>query len=387
MKITGLIFRKRIKEYSTCYDFCKIIRFERFHNDCGWKLRFCLVPILDNYIPRVYPVNKLHKEIVFIKDFVEKQVESLLRDVVQQAEQERPDFDDLYLLCASSGETHITVRVLQDVFSKVNNSKRPVIAGGEKYHQELSKLFLENVPFIYDFKLKQVIFARKYQYIINRHNVYILFPYRFFFQDARIHSHYFPWIVNQLGFNQIDKVKKNFCMETISKRALEKADALIKKLKLKKESFICIFPEARSTGMMDSTFWEHLTNKLTQKGYDTFFNVFDGIGYGNKKHAAPDLETLHALVSMSKGVIGVKSGVLEPFVYFPNLPLVAIYLPFGGDLWGGGDTVYIPAKNHLKDNSLLPLVCNEKLPHAKIYEFDGEATDKKCLIHNILKIF
>ena len=287
-------------------------------------------------------------------------------------------FDDYYIVKQPSGEPYL-LTYFAEKWSQNNKSKKPIFTGCRNYHKDIFNLFCPNVCFqnlapdiyknYYTFYLSRPV----YHYKNKRFFIYINRP---FFKNmhkklnAGEKVHYFDEILKQYN---IDKKTISYAEPNITEEIKRSAFEKVKGLNI--ENFVIICPEANTIKSIPKEFWTELIKGIKAKGYDIYLNQVKrmGVFYDNRNFATLTFPEMFALAQKSKGIIGLRSGLIE-FLSRSNVKIDAIYNEM--TLWN------TTAKNEMNSHTMynLPAVNSEL-----ICEYCIENNNEKDILNRILE--
>lgn len=291
------------------------------------------------------------------------------------------EVEDIFILRGASGETYLLLHALEHIMKQVG-TRKPAIIATAGYHVDLCRLYCPDIP-CYFLPIWKIGFEKNWQ--INRYGkrFFILFPFNHYINweedlAAGKALHYYENLL--IPFNTriedvpFKKTKINL-MDEFS--VLEKAE----KINLNLDNFIFICPEARSNPSLSEEFWKNLDVELRKLGYDTFFNYHDTKNVNNLKTVDLSVFECNVLARYAKGIIGIKSGLIEPLLSIPNVPCISIFTSMYSRFY---DVLKpMPVKNHMKGCSTMLLPGDKSLR----YEYDGENMTEQDLLQEILSKF
>ena len=310
-------------------------------------------------------------------------IKFLLKSILENT---KDKYDDIYIVLNASGEAYFFFQAFNKIAEK-NGSKSPYIITTRQYHNKLAEMFIPNVKYSFMQDCLDLSFCK--EKIIKKfgHRFFICLPvfhYINWEREIKINHnlHYYTSFLEEFGLTPKDIAPppKAIIPDNVREMMLEK----VQKTGLNLENFIFVSPEADSNPSCSVEFWEKLNKKLNLMGYDVFYNIFQGnIHINNIKHCKLDKQEVQALCQLSKGIIGIKSGLIEPLCTIHNIPIISIYTSMYERLWGYMKPMDV--KDHMRACS------NLKLPNinpVNIYELNGEKLpDDELLevISNIIK--
>ena len=255
---------------------------------------------------------------------------SLQKKFLQEIKSMNIDFDDLYIIRQRTGETFIISQIIKEII-KINGSIKPLVVGINNFQEEIFRLVEKDINYVYipsNYNTIGALFP-KTKNKIGKHFVYNFMRvnfYKDFYQDAQndANANYIKRILNEFALdkNIIDEFKLPFYGAQARENALQKA----KNMHLNLNKFVFIFPEACSMQPLSNNFWNTLHCRLNDMGYDVFYNLSPNtVFYGCLKQGSEmSIEENLYMASISKNIIAIRSGFLEPLV-FSKVPMNIIY--------------------------------------------------------------
>jgi hypothetical protein len=291
-----------------------------------------------------------------------------------------PSNDGFYIVKQALGESYLLTSFIH-ALSKKHNVKNPVIIGERKYHLNLFKIFLPDIKCSYNQGLSDNLRLVSSKIVHKYKNVlFFIYITKGFFDifykigDNKKDAHYFNEVIEHYSLQMTDAVRPK---PAISKQKIESCMSKVKEINLNKDKFVFFMPEANTCSEWSLICWEKLASGFIERGYDIFVNTLNGrnpMTYG--KSCYLDLEEAYALASISKGVIGLRSGFLETLSSLKDLLLHIIYTRFAARR--------VPLDKVLSMNSV------KTFPWAdvsNIYEYDSEKIPEETIIKQILSMF
>ena len=259
--------------------------------------------------------------------------------------------------------------------------KNSVFIATKKYHIDLCHMLHPEIDCIYlpsFFNLNS--FHNTYQEIFNQKTFYNVLPFKHFVNlekqlQAGEDVHYCKEICKTMGVEYTTKTRLPIISEEIKNSVIEKA----KKISLNLNNFVFITPESQSNKEPYDGFWRNIVEHFYKNGVDVFFNVMQlNPKYGTAKTCFLTFEEGYYLASLSKGIVGLRSGFIEPLTSIKDLPIICYYT----DLKDRGMLKALPAEIVLKGFSL------KKLPNVNknnIFEYNIHEINEDKVIEKILK--
>lgn len=225
---------------------------------------------------------------------------------------------------APSGELYIVLNLLKRILVS-NNLKNPLLVVNKKWKYKLCKLYHPNIDCVCFDKLNLYFDKIKYY---KQHNCsfYSIFTTKHYLdQDVLINNsneHYYKYICKQFNID----TNNVFEPPVISNNVQTKIKNYIEQNKISK--FIIVCPEANTCSSIPKIFWLRLCEELRSRDYNVYLNITD------TKTLIKDCfmsdfshEEIIELAKYSKGIIGLRSGLLEILLQC-KVPIYSIYLPF-----------------------------------------------------------
>ena len=181
--------------------------------------------------------------------------------------------------------------------------------------------------------------------------------------------HYYNEILKTAGVNSCDfKSQSPIVSERVKQSVLDK----VSKIGLNTENFVFLCPESQSNLNPKDCFWADVINRFYSEGFDVFMNVMKLTPlYGTAKTCFLTMEEAYYLASLSKCIVGLRSGVMEPLTAINDIPILCLY----SDFKDRGVLKSIPAEKVMSCFSL------KNLPNASdnIYEYTFEQVNSDCI--------
>lgn len=103
----------------------------------------------------------------------------------------------------------------------------------------------------------------------------------------------------------------------------------VKRINLNLDNFIFIAPESQSNKDPKEDFWQDIIEKSYKEGVDVFLNIMQlNPKYGTAKTCYLTFEEGYYLASLSKKIIGLRSGFIEPLTSIQKIPVTCYYTDF-----------------------------------------------------------
>lgn len=233
-------------------------------------------------------------------------------------------YKNIYINFNASGETYLFL-------SYLNPSLDSVFIATKKYHVDLCKMMHPNIDCIYMPRILQLRgFDDTYEENYKEWAFYNVLPFNHFVrleQNLRngLDVHYCKEICRTMGIEYSTRAKLPMIPENAKNSALVKA----KRIGLNLNNFIFLCPESQSNEDLDNGFWKNIVDDLYAKGFDVFLNVLNQRPeYGTAKTCFLTFEEAYYIASLSKGIIGLRSGFIEYLTSIKNIPITCYYTGF-----------------------------------------------------------
>lgn len=233
-------------------------------------------------------------------------------------------YDNIFINFNCSGETYLFL-------SYLNPPKNSVFVATKKYHVDLCNMIHPNITCVY---LPNVINLRSfddvYKECYKNKNFYNVLPFNHFVKlEKRLKTgedvHYCEEICKTMGVEYSTKALRPQIPKNVKKSAIEK----IHRIGLNIENFVFLCPESQSNENPDDKFWIKIVDDLYSKGFDVFLNMLDlKPEYGIAKTCFLTFEEAYYVASLSKKIIGLRSGFIEYLTSIQNIPITCYYTDF-----------------------------------------------------------
>lgn len=294
-----------------------VLKTKYFTRKLNYEVRFCGIVIFKTKINKGYEKFYLFGIPIFIQNTRHKLYNSILDKIDE-------NYTDIYINFNCSGETYLFL-------SYLNPSSKCLFIATKKYHIDLVHMMHPEIECVYIpdiLPLRGIdnIYKEKYK----GRTFYNILPFKHFIKlenDLRrgINLHYCEEICKTMGVNYSKKAGMPFISEAVKRSAIKKAHII--GLNLSKFIFIC--PESHSNKKLSAAFWNNITETLYSNNYDVFINALElNAAYGIGKTCFLNFEEAYYLASLSKGIIGLRSGFMEPLTSINNMPVVCLYTDF-----------------------------------------------------------
>lgn len=344
-----------------------IFKTKYFIEKFNFEFRFCGIVLLKTKINKGY-----EKFYIFgIPFFIKKTRHKLYNKILDKIDEK---YTDIYINFNCSGETYLFL-------SYFKPQKNSLFIASKKYHKDLVHMMYPDIECVYMpdiLPLRGIdnIYKEKYK----GRTFYNILPFKHFINlEANlrkgINVHYCEEICKTICTEYSKTARKPLISDSVKKSALRKAGII----GLNLSEFIFLCPESRSNKSLPKGFWNNITEILYSKNYDIFINTLElDEDYGVGKTCYLNFEEAYYLASLSKGIIGLRSGFMEPLTSINNVPIVCLYTDFKDR----GILRSMPSKIISEGFSL------KRLPNASennIYEYDMTQPDiQSVIVKNIL---
>ena len=233
-------------------------------------------------------------------------------------------YKNIYIHFNCSGETYLFL-------SYIKPTEDSIFVATKKYHIDLCKMLHPNIACIY---LPNILNLRASDNVYKENykdkNFYNVLPFDHFrILEEKIKKglevHYCKEICKTIGVEYSTKALLPFISEDIKKSALNKAN----RIGLNIDNFIFLCPESQSNEDPPNDFWINLVEDLYNSGYDVFLNVLNqNPKFGTAKSCYLTFAEAYYIASLSKKIIGLRSGFIEPLSSIKNIPITCYYTDF-----------------------------------------------------------
>lgn len=266
------------------------------------------------------------------------------------------NYKHIYINFNCSGETYLFL-------SYLNPPKDSVFVATKKYHIDLCHMMHPEIDCVY---LPNVINLRSFDNVYAEQydgkNFYNVLPFEHFIKlEKKLRKgediHYCKEICKTMGVDYSTIAKFPIISEDVKISAIEKA----KRINLNLNNFIFITPESQSNEDPQNGFWQNKIDEFYNNGFDVFLNTINlNPKYGTAKTCFLTFEEAYYIASLSKEIIGLRSGFIEPLTSIQNVPITCYYTSFKDR----GKLKALPAEIVLKGFTLSPL------PNMSIYNLN-----------------
>lgn len=304
---------------------------------------------------------------------------ALIDYIKQSTTQELGNFSIINFSCRS-GETFLSAYHLDEYMQK-NGINAPVFTSTFGYLKDILALFYDKIPFI---KIPKIFFELHFLHIENNttinyvHHFYELLQRDHFVKFERnlqnnIKSHFYDELKNTL------RVHNNVIVHpSVSKNSIKNSIDKIKRINLS-EKYVFIAPDAQSNGSVSNMFWNKLSKKLYNMGFDVLFNTIpENISVMCYKHVFFALDEVRYIAENAVCVIGVRSGLLD-VISSAAKNTFAIYLPFFDR---GKDFPPLSAYKVMEAFSLKNIPDSNR---SNIFEYNAEEIGEDIILNDILR--
>lgn len=233
-------------------------------------------------------------------------------------------YANVYINFNCSGETYLYL-------SYLNPKDSSVFIATQKYHIDLCKMMHPNVDCIYMPEIFQLRgFDDTYEENYKWWRFYNVLPFNHFVRLENnlrkgLDVHYCKEICKTMGIEYSTSAK----LPTVSENAKNSALGKAQKIGLNLNNFIFLCPESQSNKDLNDGFWKNIVDDLYNKGYDVFLNVLNlHPKYGTAKTCFLTFEEAYYIASLSKEIIGLRSGFIEYLTSIKNIPITCYYTDF-----------------------------------------------------------
>lgn len=233
-------------------------------------------------------------------------------------------YEHIFINFNCSGETYLFL-------SYINPPPNSVFIATRKYHVDLCRMMHPGIECIY---LPDVINLRSFDDIYKEEykdkTFYNILPFNHFVKlekDLRQGKdiHYCKAICETMELKYSTEANLPVISEEVKQSALNKAN----RIGLNLEKFVFLCPESQSNENPAKDYWINLTNEFYTQGYDIFINtMFLDPDYGVGKTCFLTFDEAYYIASLSKQIIGLRSGFIEVLTTIKNVPITCLYTDF-----------------------------------------------------------
>lgn len=259
---------------------------------------------------------------LFPKSFQEQFIQNLKHTGIE--------FDDVYIVRQRTGESFIFAQIIKQIIN-ANGSQKPLILFCNTFSKDIFNLIEKDLNCLSiesNYKTIGELFPKTKTRLKNSSifNCLRLDFYKDFYTYAE--NEYNPNYIKQIlkEFNVEESFISEFKAPAYLPEVMESAKAKAKDMNLNLNQFIYIAPEAFSMTPLSNNFWSILHKKITDLGYDVFYNLSPETRfYGLLKQSTNmTIEESLYIATLSKNIIALRSGFIEPLVY-SGVPMNVIY--------------------------------------------------------------
>lgn len=234
------------------------------------------------------------------------------------------EYKHIFLNFNCSGETYLFL-------SYVNPPANSVFIATRRYHVDLCRMMHPNIECIY---LPDIINLRSvdnvYKEEYNGKIFYNILPFNHFIElEKNLRKgkdiHYCEAICKTIGIKYTQEANLPVISEEVKQSALKKAN----RIGLNLNNFIFLCPESQSNQNPPKDYWINLTNEFYEQGYDIFINTMSlAPDYGLGKTCFLTFDEAYYIASLSKQIIGLRSGFIEVLTTIRHVPISCLYTDF-----------------------------------------------------------
>ena len=346
MNISKILYSNKSNDnYIKKTYFLGLLSYKKDKKSYGMVFRFCGLPILKKKISK----GNEKYYFLFLKIFQKSSRKYLYNIILRNINN---NYNNIYVNYNCSGETYLYLAFIRP-------SQDSVFIATKKYHIDLCKMMHPEIDCIY---MPEILPLRSIDNIYEEkyHNktFYNVLPFKHFIRlenkicnDENIH--YCEEICKTIGIETNSAALTPQISDNAKVTALEKA----KRIGLNLENFVFLCPESQSNEDPADDFWKNIIEDFYNKGCDVFLNILNlQPKYGIAKTCFLTFEEAYYIASLSKEIIGLRSGFIEYLTAIQNVPITCYYTDFKIR----GKLEPISAKNVLTGFTL------KKLPNSNI---------------------
>jgi len=236
---------------------------------------------------------------------------------------------DIEVILNNLGEAVVYARTHQ-YWHKPN----ALVFGTRLQHQEIFKMFAPEIPVFY---CGEAPLSKPKKDDKNNNFRAVLFDDKL----IEINNSGKPFMQSWQEYLGVDLSKQTYVKAKISSEAEKSALNKAKALGINLENFVFLMPFARSQDLLPKSFWQDIEDGLKNKGYDALYNT-----------RMFNIEEAYVLVSLSKGIIALRSGFNDVLSEIP----VPQHIVYTHNNWHGDlqpmyalDTFPWAAKDYIKE--------------------------------------
>ncbi len=326
VKLFNLTLYKKYYKNNFCIRkyFNFLLKTETEHAKRRKYVSFLGIPILFKFR---YTINNklLKKNALFSK---RSSAQSYYRDILKQI----PNcnmYDHIYMCKHNLGEWFVFLNLLPEYIKK-NNSKKPLILVPNSRYLYIAKMLCNKIDAInVNLQLSDIdLYTKEEEFGVDKYKFFI--PYIDRFHNYRkevqtgINNQVFSeYMTSSVGVIANNVIYSKPIFEESTKKSLHKK---IKAIGLNLDNFIYISTEANSIKSISLSFWQNIVNRLNKLGFEIYCN--DKLKLkGNVKYADLTIDETCLLATFSKGVIGLRSGLLD-LISMCDVPFFVFYTFF-----------------------------------------------------------
>lgn len=254
--------------------------------------------------------------------FFQKSSRKMLYDTILKKIQNK--YEHIFINFNCSGETYLFLCYLTP-------PKHSVFIATKKYHVDLCRMMHPDIECIY---MPEVINLRSFDNVYKEEykgkTFYNILPFNHFIElenDLRKGKdiHYCEAICRTIGTEYTKETILPVILEEVKQSALKKAN----RIGLNLDNFVFLCPESQSNEKPEKDYWINLTDELYAQGYDVFINAMHlESDYGTGKTCFLTFDEAYYLASLSKQIIGLRSGFMDVTASIKNVPITCLYTDF-----------------------------------------------------------
>ena len=288
---------------------------------------------------------------------------------------------DIIPLFNRSGETFLICHHLKYIFEN-NNINSPIFVAIHPYLKSIVEMFYQDINF---YKIPNVFWEL---YFAEGNGLIFSDKYKYYNQLSLQHNHFMELetklqkgkIINFYTAikERLDIKKENTLSPQYSNIVIESAKTKMK-LKKKKKPFVFISPDAQSNGTCSKEFWDRLPIKLSNLGYDMYFNSIPwNIQNSYYKHCNFSLAEARYVAEQADVIIGVRSGLMD-VITNKTSKIICIYHAF----WDRGKELPMLDANKVLNGFSLKYLPN--VNKNRIFEYNGQEMSEEEIMKSIIK--
>jgi hypothetical protein len=232
-----------------------------------------------------------------------------LKKILKNLKDQNVRTRNIVLFTVHLGEAYVFANIYTLIARIYNN---PVCATCYKDSIKIFKLFIPNLNIIYiPLEPRQLVLNT---YFIGNDTVNVLLPDNFWHVFWRTKQHFIIALERHFGYNIERELFHSPIINQMVNGELEEKSG---KIGLNISNFIVFCPESNTTKPLPIIFWQSIFNTLSDLGYDVFINCvkqFNISDIPGGKSCFLNLAEFYVLTNMSRGIIALRSGILEILV-------------------------------------------------------------------------